>query len=563
MNDLKIGWKYGIALGITIVLFCISAVFVYIQVGNVKGNIGEIEFAGDNAIKMTEMASLYRSKDILIADYINSPSEEIIQEFQKQREEFNRLEEQLKEQIKTKDQIMYFDLIVDYDKKTNEIFLNEIVPAVKSGNNPAVVMGRKRTQSFRSPTVIYLGELREMVKNDRQQAISAAKERLDQSINILILSILISALLGSIVVFFGNRMVQKNLNKVLTMAHEISNQNLNIKENTYKGKDEIGQLSQTMNTMLVSLREMVIRIGGVSEQVSTQSEELTQSANEVREGSSQVAATMQELSVGSDSQANASSNLSESMRGFMEKVEEANLDGEHIHKSSSEILELTNNGAELMELSIHQMSEINRIVKEAVNKVQGLDHQSKEISKLVAVIQNIADQTNLLALNATIEAARAGEHGKGFSVVAGEVLKLAEQVSQSVTNITEIVKGIQSESNHVVTSLKTGYQEVEKGTEQIHITGETFEHIKQSVSDMVERIKNISGNLTHIVSSGQEINVSIENIASISEESAAGIEQTSASIEQTSASMEEVAKSAGELSNLAEDLNEMVRKFKL
>src|SRR5690625_7272485 len=100
---------------------------------------------------------------------------------------------------------------------------------------------------------------------------------------------------------------------------------------------------------------------------------------------------------------------------------------------------MTNDGSLLMESSTKQMAIIDQIVHEAVEKVEGLDVHSQQISELVSVIQDIADQTNLLALNAAIEAARAGEHGQGFAVVADEVRKLAEEVSFSVTDITIIV----------------------------------------------------------------------------------------------------------------------------
>lgn len=156
-----------------------------------------------------------------------------------------------------------------------------------------------------------------------------------------------------------------------------------------------------------------------------------------------------------------------------------------------------------------------------------------------------------------------GEHGKGFAVVADEVRKLAEQVSNSVTDITGIVDNIQKETFIVSDSLKVGYKEVELGKTQIESTGETFEGISVAVTEMVNSITTIGKNLSEISASTQEMNNSVVEIASVSEESAAGIEQTSASVQQTSSIMEEVAGSSKHLANLAEELNTLVREFKL
>src|SRR5699024_8660442 len=162
-------------------------------------------------------------------------------------------------------------------------------------------------------------------------------------------------------------------------------------------------------------------------------------------------------------QANNAGELSSSMQEFSGKIETVNENSEQIQDSSNDVLENALEGSQLMDASMNQMAKIDEIVLDAVRKVEGLDAQSQEISKLVEVVQDIAEQTNLLALNAAIEASRAGEHGKGFAVVADEVRKLAEQVSASVTDISDIISRIQTESSNVTDSLQVGYKDVERG----------------------------------------------------------------------------------------------------
>lgn len=379
---------------------------------------------------------------------------------------------------------------------------------------------------------------------------------------ILIVGVSIAVILG-VIIWLVTRSIVRPIQLVSDQMNHIANGDLTKELLKVKTKDETGKLANALNNMQQRLAEMIRNISNASNAMASQSEELNQAANEVSTGSEQMTKTMEELAIGSETQANRSSDIASMMGSFVSQIEKVHDDGRKVQQASQDVLQMTDQGRELMNTSMKQMTMIDEIVHDAVQKVEGLDQHSQQISELVAVIQDIAEQTNLLALNAAIEAARAGEHGKGFAVVADEVRKLAEESAQSVVNITKIVQRIQNESSHVADALREGYKEVEEGTQHIQTTGETFHEISDHVTNVVNSIDQISEILEDIVANSQEMSSAIEDIAAVSEESAAAVEEATATTEQTSASMEEVASSSNELAKLAEELNEIVQRFKL
>lgn len=328
-------------------------------------------------------------------------------------------------------------------------------------------------------------------------------------------------------------------------------------------KDEVGQLMEATNTMADILNRLLKHIQTVSNDVAAHSEELLQSTSEVKTGTDQIVHTMTEIASGTDELASHTTDVATSMNDFAGNVTSVHQSNKDVQHYSQDVIALTKEGRDLMSSSTKQMGAIQHIVKDAVDQVDGLSKQTQEISKLVTVIQTIATQTNLLALNAAIEAARAGEQGKGFAVVANEVQKLAEQVSYSVEDITGIVRNIQDGSNRVTASLEQGYSEVEKGALQITTTNATFHHIADALEAIATNIEGMSSELGDVVHNTVTINQSIDEMAAISEQSAAGIQETSATIEQSASSMEEIKHSAEHLAEMAEQLNSLIRRFKL
>ncbi|WP_394236425.1 methyl-accepting chemotaxis protein [Niallia oryzisoli] len=370
--------------------------------------------------------------------------------------------------------------------------------------------------------------------------------------------LLISALMIYIVTYF----LVKPLKNLTAQVQKVGAGDLSVQLATSR-TDEIGTLTRAFQQMMNDLKQVIHGINKNAIQLVHSSNQLLEGSSEVSEGNQQIAGTMQEIAKGSDSQASSANQVFHTMNQFTGQIQEAAEKGSEMSISSLGVIELTKNGYQLMNESENQMDTIHSGVLESIEKVKLLDEQSKEISKLVQVIQAIAVQTNLLALNAAIEAARAGEHGKGFAVVAGEVRKLAEQVTGSLGNITEMVNRIQPESNNTVKALQLSYTQVVEGKKKIKLTGDTFNDIKQAVVNMQLQTETISENLKNIFTKSGDIKDSLNYVASISQETSLGIEQASATIQQSTGSMHEIVAISESVARLAKDLNKSVDHFRI
>ena len=370
-----------------------------------------------------------------------------------------------------------------------------------------------------------------------------------------------SILISIFIWLYITRNIVKPIIRMKESANHIAEGDLSNDMEPLNSKDELGDLNEALQKMVGNLRDIVGYSKDISSRVLSSSQVLATATNETRSGSKHITETMNEMAEGSEQQAQDAVTIAESMNEFTESIDKAYNHGITISDTSQNVLELAVSGNENMATSLQQMKTIHHIVEEAVHKVRSLEQHSQDINKLVQVINGIAEQTNLLSLNAAIEAARAGESGKGFAVVAEEVRKLADGVSDSVQDITRIVNGTQQEIHSVIKYLESSFTEVEKGTENLTDTGQAMQHIKQSVTHVADSIKEVTDGLKQLTNQSITINQSIENIASVSEESAAGIEETFSITEQSAHSMDQVLQNAEELEQLAKELNAKMDQF--
>lgn len=377
---------------------------------------------------------------------------------------------------------------------------------------------------------------------------------------ILIISVFI--VIGIIVSYVIVLSITKPLKRLILMTEKVSDGDLT-QTFEIKNKDEIGQLGESFNKMILSLRDIIQHVSEKSAQLAAASEQLNASSEQNNSATEQVATAIQHVAAGMDKQTDMSNESTQTVREMSAGIQSIMENAQNVSKTSMEAADAVAGGESAITLSIQQMENINGTVQDLGSVIHALGDRSKEISQIINVISDIAGQTNLLALNAAIEAARAGEQGKGFAVVADEVRKLAEQSAKSTETIRHLISSIQSDTDSAVHAMDKGTKAVEKGIEIVNDAGTSFRKIQAFVDNVTSQIQEVSASvqqMNHGVENVVEIVTEIEEIAKTSAQES---QEVSAATEEQLASMQEIAASATSLSYMAEELQESIGKFRI
>lgn len=330
-----------------------------------------------------------------------------------------------------------------------------------------------------------------------------------------------------------------------------------------KSKNEIGALSTALQTMTTNLRDIISRLKDTSLHVASSSEELTASAGETSHASQHIAVSIQDMAEGSDRQFEYVNRTSVTVNEMADGIQGIAGSAQEVASKAVMASDKVTEGNVALQAADHEINKLKTIFGELSGSVGSLNNHSQMIEQIVIVIAQIAKQTNLLSLNAGIEAARAGEHGKGFSVVAKEISKLAEEASSSASQISQLIDNIQSEIHTVVDKTEAGSQEVQQSIAAVHTAEQSFSLIREYVEEVTQNIQSVSDASSTLSKGTQQVIESVHQMSDITNTSVGNIESVSAATEQQLATMEEIAASSAVLSDVAQELKVMVEKFKI
>ncbi|SHJ51452.1 methyl-accepting chemotaxis protein [Malonomonas rubra DSM 5091] len=372
-------------------------------------------------------------------------------------------------------------------------------------------------------------------------------------------------LVGLVFGWLFSKAFTANISILTEGADRLSNGDLSRKVKLRQGvfSDETEDLSNSLNLVVDSLRNLVGQIRSSSVNVNESSLGLATTAEEMTATSHEIAGSIEQISRGAETQAEMVERVSKVTKEMASEIELIATSAGKLFQSAEETTMTARQGENMATTALGNMKSVLEQVEENSKLIVSFSEQVQQIGSIIDVITTIAQKTNLLALNATIEAARAGEYGHGFAVVAEEVSKLADSTGESAGEITRLIESTREQSLKVHQSMTESVKSIDEGREAIDIAGSSFAAIidkAEAAQIKASKITELTGN-QH--TGAHAIVEAIEEIARVAEDNAASTEEVSAATEEQSASMEEMTFASQRLSKLADELLTSVSRFNL
>ncbi|MCL1070256.1 methyl-accepting chemotaxis protein [Shewanella xiamenensis] len=418
----------------------------------------------------------------------------------------------------------------DYDLK-----LATVVAAIQQRTNPAALVQQvnelEQTQGeFNTQLSQFALRLEQMT----QTAVTVTENEEQDAIYGLIVISSIALILGLVIGIAFSQYIVRSIMRLRNAAAMMESGNFS-RELTVESKDELGELTISMNQMALTLSKTVGQVIGRSEEIASMVTELNAVAENNRkailsqqEDTDQVATSMTQMAATITEVASSAESASYSSGQAESRV-----------KESCAVVDASEKITQQLVVSAQQSSQL----------IQQLQASTGKILNFVSVVDAIAGQTNLLALNASIEAARAGEQGRGFAVVADEVRALATRSQTATQEISELIQTL-------VLDAKSAVDSFGKNELQIKDSSLLVNQIKQNLFEISDALTQLSQANAQVATASEEQAVTAEDISE-------RINTIRDSGESVLSSAFETAKASESLSQQANSLREAMLQFKV
>lgn len=400
-----------------------------------------------------------------------------------------------------------------------------------------------------------------ILNNDALSSINLADTQAKLIMDIIFL---ISFITAAIIVVFLSHMIVTQINRCILSLEEIANGNLSIRPLKIDSRDEFGQLGNAINSMQSSVKDIVIAIINETDNVNRA---LTISDNNIGDLTvklEDISATIEQLSAGMGETAASSEEITSSSTELEVAVETI---ADKAQKGAESADQISNKAISLRESSIQLAADANETrisIREVIDEALEEAKEVEKIKVLSDAILQISSQTNLLALNAAIEAARAGDEGRGFSVVAEEIRKLAENSKETVKEIQNtndiVLKAVNKLSEASKQTLDYIETKVVKSYKDSVLVGENYEKDASYINSL---ISDLSATSEELLASIKTVSESIKDISKVNSEEAEGTNEISDKVLKIKDRANEVKLETDHVKQSAEHLKVLVSRFNI
>ncbi len=384
-----------------------------------------------------------------------------------------------------------------------------------------------------------------------------------QTIKYVVAAVMLVACIFAVVLGGGLSLsINKTIQYFIKNLEKVAQGNIATKFSV-KRKDEFLQLAEHMNKMLESVAGLLTDARDVSTEVALSVQKVTDSSESISDSANHISKAMDEIEDGLSQQAD------DTVAG-VNKMEDLADQIEAVEKETREIKAIADVTQNSITTSVVQMAELQEKAEETTNitaqvisNIEGLNKRTRMIGTIIDTITDIAEETTLLSLNASIEAARAGEAGRGFTVVADNIKKLAEQSVASTDEIRSIVEAIGQETRTVVANANKAGEIIQRQADVVTQTTVSFDSMSKEVSRLLEKVTLITENIQRIQEVKDDSVDKMSSISAVTEEAVASVTTVAARTQEQVTIVDELLELSKKLSEQVQRLDDSMNQFNM